>query len=251
MGRSRYQRTRAVILAAGAGSRLAGAADMPKAMIRVKGRHIIDMTLAALARAGIREVVVIVGYKQHLLVPVARRACRGLGMRLCVVSNPQYAATNTLYSLWLARRYLAGPFIFLHGDLIFDPALLDAFPVDDPGNWVLVDAQFPLDWDDAMKVICHRSELKYMSKGITVHEMDGTALGIYRFDARGSRALFEVINALVKKGVRRSWVSEAINIMLKTVTVRRRNIRGNPWIDVDNLADLRTADHIVDRIGGG
>ena len=41
---------------------------------------------------------------------------------------------------------------------------------------LLLDKNNPKDWDDAMKIISNNKLLKYMSKSITVSEMDGVAI---------------------------------------------------------------------------
>ena len=48
-----------------------------------------------------------------------RRAC-GSGVRF--VENPAFAATNSLYSLWLARAVLTEGFVVINCDVLFHPA---------------------------------------------------------------------------------------------------------------------------------
>ena len=163
--------------------------------------------------------------------------------------NKDYSTTNTMYSLWLAKESLTGPFISLHGDLILDVKILLDFINSNKGNSVLVDKGFPLDWDDAMKIIAHKNELKYMSKQITLNEMDGVAIGIYQFDELGAQKFFNIISNLISKGVVSSWLSEAINILAKEITVNVFNIDyDNQWIDIDNLTDLEQGIRISKRI---
>ena len=116
-------------------------------------------------------------------------------------------------------------------------------------NSVLVDKNFPTDWDDAMKIIAHRQELKYMSKQITYNEMDGVAIGIYKFDKDGASKLFKIITALIKKGVVSSWLSEAINILAKEIPVKVSFCdKNNKWTDIDNLVDLESGKRISKQI---
>ena len=98
-----------------------------------------------------------------------------------------------MYSLWLARNYLKSDFIFLHGDLIFSFKMLYKFINFPYKNSVLVDEREPKDWDDAMKIISSNYLLKYMSKSISLNEMDGVAIGMYKFNNQGSSILFKTI----------------------------------------------------------
>src|SRR4051794_15980534 len=64
----------AVILAAGRGSRLG--AQLPKCLVEVGGRLLIDHQLEALAMAGAETPVVVVGYGKRLVRPTVGRAAR-------------------------------------------------------------------------------------------------------------------------------------------------------------------------------
>ena len=207
---------KAVILAAGLGSRINQITKkIPKTMIKINKKYIFEYILENLHKANIREVVFVVGYKANILKPKLQKKCNELGMNLKILFNKKYKTTNTMYSLWLARNYLKSKFIFLHGDLIFSYKMLFKFIRFPKQNVVLVDKNNPKDWDDAMKIISNNKLLKYMSKSITVSEMDGVAIGMYKFNRKGSKLLFKIITNLIKVKIRKNWVSEAINIMSK------------------------------------
>ena len=103
----------------------------------------------------------------------------------------------------------------------------------------------PKDWDDAMKIISNNKLLKYMSKSITVSEMDGVAIGMYKFNRKGSKLLFKIITNLIKVKIRKNWVSEAINIMSKKIKINLQISKLRAWADVDNLVDLKSAKKII------
>ena len=115
-------------------------------------------------------------------------------------------------------------------------------------NCVLVDKNNPLDWDDAMKIISNNNLLKYMSKSITINEMDGVAIGIYKFNKQGSKILFKIIKNLINAGITKNWVSEAINIMSKHINVNLQISKLHAWADVDNLTDLKSAKKIIKKM---
>ena len=59
---------RAVILAAGRGSRMKNLTDdRPKCLVELKGKALLDWQLESLRASGIREIAVISGYKSELL----------------------------------------------------------------------------------------------------------------------------------------------------------------------------------------
>lgn len=120
---------KAILLAAGHGSRLLPlTGSVPKCLVPVGGRAIIDHQLDACAAAGIAEAVVVGGYRvaqiaEHL---AARRG----GPATELVFNPFWAAASSIGSVWAAQDRLRGPFLLMNGDTLFDPAVIAAAVAD-------------------------------------------------------------------------------------------------------------------------
>ena len=240
---------KAVVLAAGIGSRINKITkSIPKTMIEINNKCIYEYILENLVNNNIYNVVFVIGYRASKLKPILMAKCKELGINLEVVENKQYKTTNTMYSLWLARDLLKSDFIYLHGDLLFSSKMLSLFIQCHHKNCVLVDKNNPLDWDDAMKIISNNNLLKYMSKSITLNEMDGVAIGIYKFNKQGSKILFKTIKDLIEAGITKNWVSEAINIMSKHIDINLQISKLHAWADVDNLSDLKSAKKIIKKM---
>ena len=236
---------KAIVLTAGIGSRINKYTRLiPKSMIKINQKYIFEYILENLHKAKIKEVIFVVGYKSNLLKPKIIKKCKELDINLKIIVSKRYKTTNTMYSLWLARKYLKTNFIFLHGDLIFSYKMLNQFIKFPYKNSIIIDKNQPKDWDDAMKIISNKKLLKYMSKSVSVHEMDGVAIGMYKFDSKGSIMLFESIKRLINKGSVNNWVSDAINIISKKIDIHMQPTK-YVWADVDNLNDLRSAKKIV------
>jgi len=106
-----------VILAAGAGTRLAPMGwNKPKCLLPVGGHTLLDRLLTALPSNGIHEAVFVVGYQRALIERVVAQS----PVRCDVVVNNDFADTNTLHSLWLARDHLADGFLYFNADILFD-----------------------------------------------------------------------------------------------------------------------------------
>jgi len=111
----------AVILAAGRGTRLAGeVSDRPKGFLAVGDRPIVLESIERLQAAGIRRVVIVTG---HLAGHYEGLAAR-LGPVVTTVHNPEYAASGSMYSLYCARDQVAGDFLLLESDLVYEPRAL-------------------------------------------------------------------------------------------------------------------------------
>lgn len=109
----------AMILAAGRGERMRPLTDVvPKPLLPAGGRRLIDYHLEALARAGVREVVV---NHAHLGAQIEAALGDGSdsGLRICY--SPEPSALETGGGIYQALPLLGGgPFIVVNGDVWTD-----------------------------------------------------------------------------------------------------------------------------------
>lgn len=114
--------TRALILAAGMGTRLRGQwDDQPKGLLPVDGLSLVARSVAHLHAAGFRDIVLVTG---HLANRYDEAAAAQGGFRC--VHNPDYARAGSFFSLCIGAAALPGPFLLLESDLLYEPAALDA-----------------------------------------------------------------------------------------------------------------------------
>ena len=114
---------KAIILAAGMGTRLRPiTVSVPKCLVPVNSKPILEHQFEALWQAGIREVVLVVGHLAKLLAD--KYGTSYGGMNIHYVENRLYDRTNNIYSLWLARQHMNSQVLLLEGDLVFEPELL-------------------------------------------------------------------------------------------------------------------------------
>ena len=102
---------RAVILAAGRGSRLAHLGDdRPKCLVELEGKPLIERQMAALRRGGVDEIGVVRGYRAEMIDFPG----------LCYFANDRWAETNMVMSLAAAASWLrAGPVIVSYADIFY------------------------------------------------------------------------------------------------------------------------------------
>ena len=128
----------AIILAAGNGNRLRPLTNnVPKVMIEVCGESIIKRALNNLAELNkIYEVIIVVGYKAEKIKEHIGMYYKG--MKITYVLNKDYASTNNIYSLWLAKDQIKTDIILLEGDIIFEKEMLNPLIDSNLSNLVLV-----------------------------------------------------------------------------------------------------------------
>ena len=88
---------KAVILSAGQGKRMLPlTADNPKCLLKIDGRSLIEWQINELAKCGIEQVAVVVGYQADRVVQLLYRHYDP--KRLKTIYNPTYSWADNLFS---------------------------------------------------------------------------------------------------------------------------------------------------------
>jgi mannose-1-phosphate guanylyltransferase len=115
---------KALILSAGYGERLRPLTNaIPKPLLEVGGRPLIDYALLTVKAAGITEVAINI---HHLAEQMEQKLGDGRTRGLAITYSPEAVLTGTGGALRALRSYLAGePFVILNSDTILDLDLAD------------------------------------------------------------------------------------------------------------------------------
>jgi choline kinase len=223
----------AVILAGGVGSRLEKLTDgKPKCLAEIGGRPLILHQLEALSDHGVGPVLMVVGYNHEAIREV-------VGQRVEYLVNERYRETNSLYSLWLAREWVKGPFVLLNSDLFFDPEIL-ARVLEDAGNVLAYDSTSSRGREQT-KVAIRGRKVVDLGKDLPPASARGESLGLLKFEADGAKAMMEVAAQQIEGGHEQAWVIEATRAVCKMVPLYGTNVAGLPWTEVDFPHDLEEA----------
>jgi L-glutamine-phosphate cytidylyltransferase len=229
---------RGIILAAGKGSRLNGTAgDKPKCLVEAGGLTLIERQIETLNRAGIDDIVVVVGCQ-------AERVRARCGQSVSYVENVRYAETNSLFSLWMARALLYEGFVVLNCDVLFHPVLLAdllSARYEDALLLAYREPQQPPFGDEEMKVKVRSGRVVDMSKTMDPDEADGENLGIVKFGPSGAAALVTIMDRIVGAGELKAWAPRAFREFAATMPLYAIGTRGFPWIEIDFPEDYRRA----------
>ena len=115
----------AVILAAGMARRLRPLTDtMPKCLLKIGDKSLLQRSVDSLISCGINEFVVVTGYRSRMITDFLKDNYTDKIFHF--VDNDDYDTTNNIYSLWLAMPYVKGKdFLLLDSDILYDSKLLD------------------------------------------------------------------------------------------------------------------------------
>jgi L-glutamine-phosphate cytidylyltransferase len=236
---------KAVILSAGKGSRLLPlTAERPKCLIDLSGKSLLDWQLDVLQAEGISDIVVVTGFRDHL---VDQTAARRSGVR--TLFNPFYHVADNLGSVWMARAEFDRDMLLLNGDTLVSPVLLQRVIAAETGPIaVTVDEKEDYDSDD-MKVLREGDRLRRIGKALEPGEYNAESIGLLAFRGDGAASFIAQVDRMMRspEGTRR-WYLRAIDALAQGgVDVRTVSIRGEEWQEVDFPEDVDKAEALTAR----
>lgn len=108
-------------MAAGIGKRMQPVTfDIPKPLIEVSGKKMIDTVVDALHENGISEIFVVVGYLKEQFYKWAKNKAG-----ITIIENPFYDTCNNISSLYAAKDYIEEAFILDGDQIIYNPKILN------------------------------------------------------------------------------------------------------------------------------
>ena len=112
--------TRAVILAAGRGTRMRELTDeLPKPMIEVRGRPILEHIVSGLAENGVTDFLIVVGYRKEVVMDYFGDGSKH-GVRIEYVEQVVQDGTGRVVEL--GRDFTGDdPFVLSYGDILVTP----------------------------------------------------------------------------------------------------------------------------------
>jgi choline kinase len=230
-----------VILAAGDGTRLAPlTSHCPKPLIRVLDRPLLDYTLASFVASGIRDLIIVVGYRAEEIRAWVGDGQR-YGARVSYVFNPDYERENAL-SLRAAQVAVGEqPFVLSMADNLTSADILrtllrrrvcaDTLCVDRR-------ARYAPQLNDATRVwVNRRGAITRIGKGLT--RWNAVDTGVFFFTPR----IFEAIDALQAAGNSNPNISQSVTRLIEAGEgLHACDVSGLWWTDVDTLEDLRNVE---------
>jgi choline kinase len=241
---------KAIIIGAGRGSRLRHLTDeIPKTLVPILGRPMLDGILEALAAGGLRppEVIFICGYRAEVI--------RARYPELVYVENRDWERNNILASLLCAREHLAGGFVSTYADIVYRPAIVEALARSPHDLTLACDtgwrrryvgrSQHPE--TDAEKLRAEGERVVELSRRIPSERASGEFIGVMKASPAGAarlvRAFDEAAQAYAGKEFRegrtfeKAYLIDLLQHMLERGEAMHRVDTDGGYMEIDTLED--------------
>ncbi len=232
----------AVILAAGTATRLRPLTDtIPKCLLEVGGRTILDRLLSGLATAGIRRVILVAGHLADLLQ--ARLAGRRFPFEFRLAENPAYATTNNAVSLLVARPHLRpGSLLICDGDVVVRDEALVCLLAEPAACALLVDREASLGGEEMKVQLDPDGRVRQLSKELDPRAAQGESIGIQKVSGPALERLWQALEGLVRSGRSDAFYEAAFQQLIDAgVEFRAVPVAPGDWIEIDSSDDLALA----------
>ena len=230
---------KAIILAAGVGKRLAGAAEArPKCLLRIGGRSLLERTLAALGAAGVQEAVIVVGYRADRIREEVGTRYAGVAVRY--VHNSRYEQ-GAILSLWSARAEFDTDVLVMDADVLFPVRLLQRLVRSSQPNCFLLDARSPNTGEEQM-LLTRRGRVETIVRGGTGdYDVIGESVGFLKVGRADVPLLGSILDDHVTCGRHEIEHEEAYPDFLARRQVGFERVDDLPWTEIDFPQDLEAA----------
>ncbi|MSR64947.1 MAG: nucleotidyltransferase family protein [Verrucomicrobiae bacterium] len=236
---------KSVILAAGKGTRMKHlTADLPKPMLPVKGKPVLERIIDGLIAAGIREFCIITGYRAEV---IEEHFGDGSSRGIRIEYARQITQDGTGKAPELAKAFVSNDnFVLTYGDILVAPAnykgMVQLFEREKPSGLLAV-----LKGEDVSKGAAVVFDKNFCLTNIVEKPAPGTVAspwynaGIYIF----APVVYEFTAKLNKSPRSEYELPDAIMGMVRT----NHRIKGfelnGYWIDVRDPEELKRAEELV------
>ena len=240
-----------VILAAGMGRRLLPITEnLPKCLVLLRGKPLILHQLDALADCNIKKIVLVVGYKKELVQKEIGDVYRGIPIEYVI--NDDYATTNNIYSLWLAREHLVDDDVLLmECDIVFQKELILRLLECEKDAVVLVD-RFELGMDGTVVRVGEDGVItRLVTRSEQSDKFDFGAthktVNVYKFSKSFLANVFvPSLDLYVKsRGITSYYeLVLAVLVYLGSPAIRALPVTHLKWYEIDDENDLERAEYV-------
>ena len=168
--------------------------ERPKCLLTVGKRTLLQRTFDAMTAAGIREFVVVTGYRGEMIRQFLMEHYPDAVIHF--LHNADYQHNNNIYSLWMTRDLVSGrDFLLLDSDILFDPQIVVRM-LQEPGAALALN-RHELGEEEIKVIVDADGRITELSKTCSIEQAIGESVGIEKMDAAYSEALFRELDVMI------------------------------------------------------
>jgi choline kinase len=246
---------RAIIIGAGRGSRLGENTDeIPKTLVPVLGRPMLDWILDALGSAGIarKDIVFVCGYAEDVV--------RARYPEFTFVKNEDWANNNILLSLLCAREFMNEGFVSTYADIVYDGEIVQKLITSRADICLGCDTAWRRRYvgrtehpeTDAEKLHADGPRVLEISRKIPSERADGEFIGVMKLSADGARVFIDAFERAEKsygaslfregRSFKKAYLLDLLQEMLEAGAAMHREDTAGGYMEIDTRQDLAMAE---------
>ena len=247
--------TRAIILAAGQGTRLRPLTnDTPKCLVELAGQALLYRQLAVMRAAGIEDITLVGGYRLDQLEATG----------LPVIENPRYDSTNMVSTLFCAEAVMGddADLLIAYGDIVYEPRVLKSLLASPAPLALAVDREWRRFWAarmddplaDAETLVLEDSDrvVELGKKPDSYERIQGQYMGLIKVRADQVPDFRQFYAGLDREAIYdgknfdNMYMTSFIQALIDAGREVRAAFTDNGWLEVDTVADLELYHRMYD-----
>lgn len=243
--------------------------EIPKSLIPVAGRPILDHQLEAIRKSGFKQIVIVRGHKGELFNGYSN-------VTLC--DNENYLDAHSLESLMAAVGHMDAGFLLVYADILFDPAILGRLINSGKDIVLAIDNSYSYhkhEIDKKLDLVVTKkrfdahyrrlqpsqaTEIVRVGKEIEAEVADYEFIGLAYFSQQGAEALRQVYERCAGVGstpfheatdFHRASITDIIQEMIDTGFSVHGHEVNKGWIEIHSPGDVEVAEREIKAVPSG
>jgi len=241
---------KAVILAAGVASRLRPLTNhIPKCLLKVGDKSILERTIDNLVKNKISEIIVVTGFLREMIVDFLTQKYPKL--KFTFIFNEKYDSTNNIYSLWLAKSEMLGyEMLLMDSDIIFDSRIIGQLISSEYENNLALRSSENLSEEEIKCLLNNDGSIKEIGKLINPEEAVGESIGIEKFSKELVLRLYTILDRKIldEKEVNIFYEAAFQDTMNSGAKIFPVDVKEYKCMEIDTIEDFEIAAQVAKKM---
>ncbi len=237
----REENLKAIILAAGRGSRMLSETDLkPKCLSLVHEKPLIEWQIEALRLAGVSDIAIVTGYKSYLLRDYSPN----------VFYNPIWKTTNMVKSLLEAREWLTRfNCVVSYSDIYYEKTAISSLAKSEYSLSITYDPNWIKQWESRFDDPLSDAEsfrlgedgllCEIGGKAKDIAEIQGQYMGLLRFTPNAWIEVEKIIGSLSSIEINKLQMTHLLQLIIDSKLIQIEAIPYfGKWSEFDTQSDL-------------